>query len=480
MLEVNVDNDGKASGVTYLKRGRSFFQPAKVVILSSYIYENTRLMLLSTSKAYPHGLSNNHGQVGQNYMGHGLASASVMGVFKGQKLNLYSGTIGQYTAIDDWDADNFDHTGLGFISGGMVSATMQSKPINGTANTIPPTVPTWGSAYKAWLAENYDSVGTISARSRPSPTPRTTATSTRSSRTTSGGRCFASRSLQENEIKAASGCRARSRHGSRRLMRADIWTFPPSILAEHARGTARMGTDPDTSVLDEWHISHEVQNLLVLGGAAFPTTTGRNPTESIQATSWRAGDHLKPAVWPQPQYPGCVRNVLLTNDDGIEADGLQTLRRALVALDDVRRRRRRARRQPLGDGALDHDAPAAVGRPRSTFDDGSVGYATDGTPVDCVRLAEPRADRAASGPTSSSPASTTAPTSATTSPTRAPSPRRSRGSCSASRRSPSRSSRARGELDYAPTARYDFDVRRRLRRPPGRRARATRRCRRRR
>ncbi|HUB75701.1 MAG TPA: 5'/3'-nucleotidase SurE, partial [Solirubrobacteraceae bacterium] len=36
------------------------------------------------------------------------------------------------------------------------------------------------------------------------------------------------------------------------------------------------------------------------------------------------------------QYPGCVLEILLTNDDGIEADGLQTLRRELVALDDVR------------------------------------------------------------------------------------------------------------------------------------------------
>ena len=55
-------------------------------------------------------------------------------------------------------------------------------------------------------------------------------------------------------------------------------------------------------------------------------------------------------------------NVLLTNDDGIEAEGLQALRAALAALDGRAPRRDRARRQPLGDGALDHDAPAAVGR----------------------------------------------------------------------------------------------------------------------
>jgi len=103
VLEVDVDSDGRASGVTYLKDGQLYHQPAGVVVLAGYIYENARLLLLSTSKAYPHGLSNNHGQVGRNYMGHGLASASVSGVYPGKRLNLYSGTIGQYTAVDDWE-----------------------------------------------------------------------------------------------------------------------------------------------------------------------------------------------------------------------------------------------------------------------------------------------------------------------------------------------------------------------------------------
>ena len=78
--------------------------------------------------------------------------------------------------------------------------------------------------------------------------------------------------------------------------------------------------------------------------------------------------------------------VLLTNDDGIEAAGLQALRRALSALGSVElaviapdgNRSAMARsittRRPLWVQEVD-------------FDDGTVGYATDGTPVDCVRLA---------------------------------------------------------------------------------------------
>jgi 5'-nucleotidase len=78
--------------------------------------------------------------------------------------------------------------------------------------------------------------------------------------------------------------------------------------------------------------------------------------------------------------------VLLTNDDGIEADGLQALRRALLELDGVRlvviapdgNRSAMARsittRRPLWVEEV-------------SFADGTNGYATDGTPVDCVRLA---------------------------------------------------------------------------------------------
>lgn len=79
-------------------------------------------------------------------------------------------------------------------------------------------------------------------------------------------------------------------------------------------------------------------------------------------------------------------NVLLTNDDGIEAEGLQTMRAALVGLAGVR----------LAVVAPDGNRSAmarsiTTRRPlwvaETPFSDGTVGYATDGTPVDCVRLA---------------------------------------------------------------------------------------------
>jgi 5'/3'-nucleotidase len=82
-----------------------------------------------------------------------------------------------------------------------------------------------------------------------------------------------------------------------------------------------------------------------------------------------------------------VVRVLLTNDDGIEAEGLQAMRRALLALPGVE----------LAVIAPDGNRSAfarmiTTRRPlwvqEVPFDDGTVGYATDGTPVDCVRLAK--------------------------------------------------------------------------------------------
>ena len=78
--------------------------------------------------------------------------------------------------------------------------------------------------------------------------------------------------------------------------------------------------------------------------------------------------------------------VLLTNDDGIDADGLQALRRALLPLDgiDLVTIAPDGNRSAIGRGITTR-RPLVV--ERVDFDDGTHGFATDGTPVDCVRLA---------------------------------------------------------------------------------------------
>jgi gluconate 2-dehydrogenase alpha chain len=147
--------DGLAVGVEYLRAGKEYFQPAKVVLLGSYTYENSRLLLLSKSKVYPNGLSNNHGQAGKHYFGHWDAQAGtgVSALFPFD-LNIWYGAIAQNVTVDEWADDNFDHSGLGFIGGAAIQVNTEKHPIGAAAMSTYGRAPQWGSGWKAFVREN--------------------------------------------------------------------------------------------------------------------------------------------------------------------------------------------------------------------------------------------------------------------------------------------------------------------------------------
>ena len=66
----------------------------------------------------------------------------------------------------------------------------------------------------------------------------------------------------------------------------------PSPTEGHILGTVVMGDDPATSVVDQWMIHHQIRNLLVIGGSAFPAGSPANPTLTISALSLRSAAHL--------------------------------------------------------------------------------------------------------------------------------------------------------------------------------------------
>ena len=71
---------------------------------------------------------------------------------------------------------------------------------------------------------------------------------------------------------------------SNRTMRGAGW---------HLLGTARMGSDADTSVVDGYGRSHDVRNLFVIDGSLFVTSGAVNPTSTIQALALRVAEHIK-------------------------------------------------------------------------------------------------------------------------------------------------------------------------------------------
>lgn len=71
-----------------------------------------------------------------------------------------------------------------------------------------------------------------------------------------------------------------------------VWMRSVRNTEGHILGTARMGTDPDTSVVDGDQIHHRVRNLVCLGGSSFPTGAPANPSLTIAALSLRSAERL--------------------------------------------------------------------------------------------------------------------------------------------------------------------------------------------
>ena len=120
VYRVNSDNSGRATGVSYWGvDGSDNRIDAELVILAPFIYDNTRLLLLSKNGRFPNGLANSSGHVGKHLMAH--IGARVFVAFDDRFVNIYMGPSAQKHSLDDFNADNFDHSGQGFMRGAQIS-----------------------------------------------------------------------------------------------------------------------------------------------------------------------------------------------------------------------------------------------------------------------------------------------------------------------------------------------------------------------
>ncbi len=293
VVAIETDAAGEAAGVTYVKDGETLFRPARAVFLSAHTFENTRLLLLSRSTAFPRGLGNTTGQVGRNAMSQ--VFVGVDGVFPGMSLNRFGGTYPQATSLDDWNADNFDHTGLGFVGGGCISAIHEAKPIQ-TALSTPPSVPRYGHAWKRWLATNGNSVGRLMAISESLPYDDSFLDLDPTVKDPTGMPVIRmTYRLHDQELRRFDFLHARMSELLVEAGAAETWTSfrrLPAAPFQSVFGATRMGLDPEASVVDATCIAHDVPNLAIVGASSFPTSGGYQPTATIQALAWRAALRL--------------------------------------------------------------------------------------------------------------------------------------------------------------------------------------------
>ena len=290
------DRSGRVTGVNYLKGGQEYFQPAEVVLLAGYTYENVRMLLLSKSKPYPNGLANNRGQVGRHYFSHNTAS-TLTALFPFD-LNNWYGLPAQGIAVDNWADDNFDHSGLDFIGGGNLWVYSDRRPIGAASMSTFGKAPAWGSVWKSFVKQNADRWNIAYLQKTTLPFEDNYLDLDPTVKDALGFPvCRITAEFKENDRKIGAFIQDKMAQwfmeaGAVAVERGPVGTMGPST---HAYGGTRMGNNPETNVVDSWGFSHEAPNLGVLGSSVMGTSGAHNPTLTAQALAWRTAEHLTKA-----------------------------------------------------------------------------------------------------------------------------------------------------------------------------------------
>ncbi|MBT8084502.1 MAG: GMC family oxidoreductase [Woeseia sp.] len=295
VFRINTNAAGKAEEVLYYDAGGSEqTQKAKAVILSANGAETPRLLLDSASARHPDGLANSSGFVGRNLMFncHSLAN----GVFE-EQLNDYKSI--QVTRIihDYYESD----PERGFYGGGGIDARplFSATPILYAMAGMAPDTPRWGKAFKDAVAQNYTRQMCILGSTTSLAVERNNITLDPTHKD-QWGRAALRMTYRDHDDDLAMAAFLQDR--AMELFDAagarQAWRYPVEAQTggAHLLGTCRMGDDPQTSVVDRNHRSHDVSNLFICDGSSFVTSGRGQPTLTIMALAFRAAEKIAAAA----------------------------------------------------------------------------------------------------------------------------------------------------------------------------------------
>jgi len=291
--------------VTYVDgEGRELEQPADIVLLASYVFNNVRLLLLSGIGS-PYDPAAGRGVVGRNYAYQTTSEVQVF--FEDKELNRFMGAGALSTIVDDFNGDNFDHAGLGFVGGGMITASsFGSRPI--AATPVPEETPRWGSAWKKAVARYYNRSFAIACDGGCQSYRGNHLDLDPTYRDVHGDPLVRMTfDFHENEYRMSDYLTDRALEIARRLApaRADALRRrgPYEIVSyqtTHNTGGAVMGAEPSTSVVNRVLQSWDVPNLFVVGASAFPQNGGYPPTATVAALTYWCADAIKSRYLKEP------------------------------------------------------------------------------------------------------------------------------------------------------------------------------------
>ena len=285
-----VGSDGLVRGALYLDAdGGEHVQEAAVTILCANGIGTPRLLLLSAGARHPDGLANSSGLVGKRLMMHPFGT--VVGLFD-EELDSWRGVWGQHIhSLEFYETD----ASRGFVRGAKWGLQPTGGPLSQT-RAYP-----WGAENAIWGPAFHEQIGKrlgrsamwgIIAEDLPEESNRVVLDPGRTDDYGIPAARIQYR-MSENSRRMMHFHEARAKE-SLEAAGAYETVIAPFIRATgwHLLGTARMGADPATSVVDQWGRAHDLENLYIYDGSVWPTSSGMNPTATIAATALRSVEHL--------------------------------------------------------------------------------------------------------------------------------------------------------------------------------------------
>lgn len=286
---ITTDDEGMATGAEYFdEQGQLQHVAAHVVILACNGVGTPRLLLNSASPSHPAGLANSSGLVGKNLMFHPYAW--IQGVFE-ETLDGYMGPGNCIWSQEFYETD----PARDFVRGYTFEIVRGGGPVTTAVNGMLSGRIPWGADHhKAFrklhnhftgmvaicedLPEEHNRV-TLDPQLTDAfgiPAPKLEYTLSENSK----------RMLQHAIARATDVLQAAGAYEV-------VSTSPIAGGGWHLMGTARMGTDPQQSVVNEWGRAHDCRNLFIVDGSIFVTSAGVNPTRTIQALALYVADQMK-------------------------------------------------------------------------------------------------------------------------------------------------------------------------------------------
>lgn len=287
--EIAVDEHGRCKSAVYQDVDGDFIeQEADVFVLACGAVESARLMLLSRSRRFPHGLANDSDLVGRNATFHEYSAA--VGVFEDP---IYAWAGGGYVAASSFQFYEHDES-RGFVGGCHIACAGVGIPL--PINWSLPGRPAWGAEAKQIDRDFFNHSFAIGMVLHDLPQHESRVELDDKVRDAWGlPVARITNKIHQNDLKMGRwvidhNAEIFEAAGAKKINRV----YPQRITGNcsHQHGTTRMGKDPKMSVLNKWCQAHDVDNLFVVDGGPFPTGTGANPTLTIMANAWRVADFI--------------------------------------------------------------------------------------------------------------------------------------------------------------------------------------------